>query len=104
MTILVIAIISLLCLPVVACAWYFTTLICRFARWRRWALRWYLGLIGPIFAGVATVAFVCLGFSLQHGGWGKADFYPLFFWVSIIGSASGIIPSEIVVWHYWRKF
>jgi len=96
-------ILMVLCLPVLATACYLTTLVCRFAHRRHWHLKWYLGLVGPVLAGFASLAFVWLGFSFQHGGWGEINVSPWLFWLCIIGSTLGIIPSEFVLRYYRNR-
>jgi hypothetical protein len=90
-------------LLVAATACYFTSVFCRFARWRRWQVSWFFGLLCALAAGTCAAGVVWLGLALQPGSWGKADLMPLFFWMCVIGSSIGVLPSEIVVWYYRKR-
>jgi hypothetical protein len=101
---MVILIVILPVLLVAAVAYYFTSLLCRFARWRRWRVSWHFGLLGAAAAGISAASVVWLGLSLQPGSWGKVDMTSGLYWLCIIGGALGVIPSEIVVWYYRKRF
>lgn len=92
-------------LLVATVASYFTVLICRAARWRRRRLHWHFGLLGAVAACILAICVVWLGLSLQSGSsWGVCDIRPALVWVCISGSALGVLPSEVIVWHYQRRF
>ena len=91
-------------LLVATVASYFTILLCRFARWRQRRVPWHFGLIGAMASCILAMGVVWLGLSLQAGGWGVLDPRPMFSLMCISGSTLGVLPSEIIVWHYRKKF
>jgi hypothetical protein len=88
---------------VVAAAAYVTSLVCRFARWRHWRLRWHFCLIGAFAGGVCGIGLFWLGTSLQPGIWGKGDLRPYFLFLCAVGSGLGTIPAGLVVQHYRKN-
>ena len=60
-------------------------------------------MLGAVAAGICAASVVWLGSFLQPGDWGKSDLRPLFIWMCVIGSAIGVLPSEIIVWYYRKR-
>jgi hypothetical protein len=89
-------------LPIIA-ACYVTTLLCRLAHWRHHPCRWWFG---PLSAGAACIAVVCLtqlGLSLHPGvdSYGGGYFLRL---ACIAESLFAVLPAELIVWHYRRTY
>jgi hypothetical protein len=89
-------------LPILA-ACYFTSLLCRLALWRHHSCRWWFG---PLSAGAACIAVVCLtqlGSSLQPGvdSYGGGYFLRL---ACIAESLFAVLPAELIVWRYRRTY
>lgn len=82
---------------------YFASLSCRFVHWRHHPVRWWLGLVSPVAAGVSVVCFVWLGLSLRHGedAYGMGRILCMY---CIAGSLLAVIPAEIVVWRYRKAY
>jgi hypothetical protein len=91
-------------LLVTTLASYFTILLCRFARLRRWRVHWHFGLVGAMASGILAIFVVWLGLSLQAGGYGMFDLRPMLYSMCIVGSTLGVLPAEIIVWHYRKRF
>jgi hypothetical protein len=91
-------------LIVIAAASYFTGLICRFAHRRHWHIGWQSGLLGAVAGGACGIGLVLLGISLQPGSWGKVDLSLFLFVLCLVGLAIAILPAQLVVRRYRKKF
>src|SRR6266705_4240561 len=82
---------------------YLASLVCPFALWRHWSVRWYFGFVGAIWSSVLALLFIRLGLSLHPGEIGKIDEGEFFVSMFIRLSVFALAPALLVVWYYLRK-